>query len=82
MRVLPLLVVAVIVLFFAGLIVPQRSKRLQRWIDDRLQTGKQKSSSRAGFVGDWTAKSLRYGQAINETVVTAGRKVRQKIFGS
>jgi hypothetical protein len=79
MRILPLLIIATIVLFFAGLIVPQRSKRLQAWVDGKLQVGKPKSEHNAGWVGDWTAKSLKAGQTVNKAAVRAGRKVRDKL---
>jgi hypothetical protein len=76
MRVLPLLIVAVIILFFSGLIVPERSKRLQGWIDQRLQVGEEKGRRKAGWAGNWTAKSLQAGQTINAAVVRAGRRLR------
>jgi hypothetical protein len=82
MRVLPLLIVAVIVLFFAGLIAPERSRRLQAWIDDRLQKGRRKGDRSAGWVGDWTARSLGYGQRINAAVIKAGRAVRDWLAGA
>ena len=79
MRVLPLLIIAMIVLFLSGLVVPQRSKRLQAWVDGRLQVGRRKGERNAGWVGDWTARSLKAGQAINTAVVRAGRAVRDKL---
>jgi hypothetical protein len=79
MRVLPILVIAVLVLFFAGLIVPGRSKRLQIWVDERLQQGREKGRRNAGWVGDWTAKSMKAGQRLNARVVSAGRAVREKL---
>jgi hypothetical protein len=79
MRVLPLLILAVILLFLAGLIAPQRSRRLQAWIDGRLQKGRKKGDRSAGWVGDWTASSLEYGQRINAAVIRAGRAVRDRL---
>ena len=79
MRILPLLIIATIVLFFAGLVAPQRSRRLQAWVDGKLQVGKRKSEQNAGWVGDWTAKSLKAGQTVNKAVPRAGRKARDKL---
>jgi hypothetical protein len=81
MRIIPLLIIAVIVLFFAGLIVPERSKRLQRWVDERLEDGEQQGWRKGGRVGDWTAKSLHGGQSVNAAVVRAGRGVRRRLSG-
>jgi hypothetical protein len=81
MKALPLLILASIVLFLAALIAPRRSKRLQRWIKDRLQKGKQKGRRKAGWVGDWTAKSLDWGQRWLDTVMSGGRKARGKLPG-
>ena len=81
MRVLPLLIIAVIVLFFAGLIAPRRSKRLQAWVDGKLQQGKAKGDRRYGWVGDWTARSLHWGQKVNAAAVRAGRRVRDTLSG-
>jgi hypothetical protein len=82
MRVLPLLIIAVIVLFFAGLIAPQRSKRLQAWVDGKLQQGKVKGDRGYGWVGDWTARSLHWGQKVNAAAVRAGRRVRGGLSGA
>jgi hypothetical protein len=74
-----LLLIAMIVLFFSGLIVPERSKRLQGWVDERLESVEQKGWRNGGRVGDWTAKSLHAGQSINAAVVRAGRRVRERL---
>jgi hypothetical protein len=79
MRVLPLVIIAVVVLFFAGLILPERSKRLQRWVDERLEDGEQKGWRSGGWVGDWTARSLHAGQSINAAAVRAGRGLRRRL---
>jgi hypothetical protein len=79
MRILPLLIIATIVLFFAGLIAPQRSKRLQAWVDGKLRVGRRKGEENAGRFGDWTARSMKAGQKLNTKVVRAGRKVRDKL---
>ena len=74
-----LVVIAMIVLFFAGLIAPRRSKRLERWIDSRLREGRRKSNRNAGRIGDWTAKSLAWGQRLADGALAAGRRVRSKL---
>jgi hypothetical protein len=76
MRFLPIAILATIVLFFAGLIAPRRSKRLGRWVDLRLEKGRRKAGRRAGRIGDWTAKSLRYGQRLADGALKVGRRVR------
>jgi hypothetical protein len=81
MKAIPLLIIGSIVLFFAALIAPQRSKRMQRWIKDRLRKGERKGWRRAGFLGDWTAKSLQWGQDWVDTVMRGGRKSRDKLPG-
>jgi hypothetical protein len=72
MRVIPLL----LVLFLAALIAPRKSMRMQRWIERRLEKGKRKGWRNAGFLGDWTAKSLHWGQRMVDAVMSAGRHVR------
>ena len=72
MRVIPLL----LLLFFAALIAPRKSKRLERWIQHRLEKGKRKGRRKAGFLGDWTAKSLHWGQRMVDALMSAGRRVR------
>jgi hypothetical protein len=81
MRAIPLLILGTIVLFLAALIAPRKSKRLQRWIKGRLQTGKRKSGRNAGRLGDWTAKSLDWGQRWVDKVMRGGRKTRGKLPG-
>jgi hypothetical protein len=78
-RVLPLLILGTIVMFMSGLIAPERSKRLQGWVDGRLQKVKKKGERNAGWVGDWTAKSFRAGQRINTAAVRTGRRLRKKL---
>ena len=81
MKALPLIILATIVLFMAALIAPRKSKRLERWVQNRLQKGKRKSSRRAGFLGDWTAKSLHWSQKWVDKVMRGGRKTRDKLPG-
>jgi hypothetical protein len=76
MRVLPILILGTIVLFLSGLIAPRRSKRLERWIDGRLRKGRRKGDKKAGRIGDWTAKSLWYGQRLADGALDVGRRVR------
>jgi hypothetical protein len=76
MRALPLIIIGTVVLFLTGLIAPRRSKRLERWIDRRLQQARRKGKRRAGRIGDWTAKSLAYGQRLADAALAGGRRVR------
>jgi hypothetical protein len=81
MRILPLLLVVMVVLFLTGLIAPRASKRVERWMDRRLDKVEAKGDRRAGFVGDWTAKLLAWGQRLLDAAVTAGRGLRGKVSG-
>ena len=81
MKALPLLILGTIVLFLAALIAPRKSKRLERWIKNRLDIGKRKSNRKAGFLGDWTAKSLDWSQRWVDSVMRGGRKTRAKLPG-
>jgi hypothetical protein len=76
MRLLPVVILGTVVLFFAGLIAPRRSKRLGRWIDRRLEQGRLKSRRKAGRIGDWMAKSLRFGQRLADGALRVGRRAR------
>jgi hypothetical protein len=81
MRILLLVVVFCIVLFFAGLIAPRRSKRLQRWYDRMLRRGERKGGENAGKLGDVTEKSLRASRRAGDRSAEAGRKLHQKLPG-
>ena len=81
MKGLLLVGIACIVLFFAGLFSPLRSKRLQAWYDRTLRRGERKSGDSAGKVGDLTEKSLRGGRQAGDRSAEAGRKLRQKLPG-
>jgi hypothetical protein len=81
MKVIPLLIVGTIVLFFSSLIAPRKSKRLQRWVKARLRKGERKGWRHVGFLGDWTAKSLQWGQDWVDKVMRSGRKTRDKLPG-
>jgi hypothetical protein len=73
MRLIPLL----LIFFLAALIAPRKSKRLERWMQRRLEKGKRKGRRNAGFLGDWTAKSLLWGQKAVDAVMSAGRRARR-----
>jgi hypothetical protein len=77
MRLLPIIIIGTIVLFFTGLIAPRRSKRLERWIDRRLRKAQRKGARNAGRIGDWTAKSLAYGQRLADGALACGRRLRR-----
>jgi hypothetical protein len=76
MRVLPVVLIALAVLFSTGLVAPRKSRRLESWINDRLERGEDESQERAGFIGDWTAKALCWGQRLVDAAAGAGRSVR------
>jgi hypothetical protein len=82
MRILLLLVVLFcIVLFFAGLIAPRRSRRLQRWYDRVLRRGERKGDESAGKLGDLTEQSLKAGRRAGDKSAEAGRTLRRKLPG-
>ena len=82
MRILLVLVVLFcIVLFFAGLIAPRRSKRLQAWYDRVLRRGERKGDENAGKLGDLTEKSLKASRRAGDKSARAGRKLRNKLPG-
>ena len=82
MRILLLLVVLFcIVLFFAGLIAPRRSRRLQRWYDRLLRRGERKGDEKAGKLGDLTEASLRGSRRLGDKSAEAGRALRGKLPG-
>ena len=82
MRLLPVLIIAMVVLFLTGLIAPRASKRLEQWMNTRLDAAEAKSDRRAGFLGDSTAKLLSWGQRLLDAAVTAGRGLRGRVSGS
>jgi di/tricarboxylate transporter len=78
-RALPLIVVGLVVLFAAGLIAPRKSVRLQRWMDDRLEEGQERSDRRWGKLGDWLATSLGWLQRAGDATAEAGRRLRERL---
>jgi hypothetical protein len=81
MKALPLLILGTVILFLAALVAPRKSKRLQRWIKLRLRQGQRKGDRKAGALGNWTAKSLEFGQRWVDRVMSGGRKTRGKLPG-
>jgi hypothetical protein len=72
----PLFVLALIVLFILGVVVPRRSKRVQASLDRRLEKGRQKSDRSAGVLGDWTARLLGFMRRAADKASRAGRRLR------
>jgi hypothetical protein len=79
MKFLLLFVVACIVLFFAGLLAPARSRRLQQRFARLVRRGEQKSDRNAGKLGDATERSLRTGRRMGDRSAEAGRSLRRKL---
>jgi hypothetical protein len=75
-RFLPVVILGTIVLFLTGLVIPRKSKRVERWVDQRMKGGRRKADRKGGRLGDWTAKSLWYGQRLADGALVAGRSVR------
>src|SRR5918997_5269960 len=58
----PLVLVSLVFLFLISVLAPRKSKRLQGWIDERLERGQEKGDRSAGRIGNWTAKTLAFTQ--------------------
>ena len=67
MRLIPILIIGTIVLFCAGVIAPQRSRRLQGWVHGRLQKGEHKGRQRAGRLGMSPGPALDEGGFFNQS---------------
>lgn len=74
-----LVVVAFVVLFFAGLLMPGRSWRLQARFSDLLRRGERKSDGRAGTAGDMTQTGLERARKAGVGSARAGRRLRDKL---
>lgn len=82
MRILPIILILAVVVFVVGLVAPRKSYRLERWMTNRLKDAEDAADRRAGWVGDWTAKLLCWGQEILESAVSAGRGLRRRLPGN
>ena len=79
MRVLLLLIVLVcVVLFVAGIVAPERSKRMQSWVGGKLRRGERGADENAGKLGDMTNTMLEKSRQATDKSATGGRKVREK----
>ena len=79
MRILLVLILVVcIVLFFAGIFAPERSKRMQKWVATKLRKGERKSNENAGKLGDMTNWTLEKSRASTDKSAEAGRAVHDK----
>jgi hypothetical protein len=78
MRVLLVGVLLVVVLFFAGLFAPERSKKLERRVAGLLRKGERKAEDSAGKVGDATKASLKNLRKASRKSAETGRAVNEK----
>jgi hypothetical protein len=78
---LPLLLAVLLLLFVTSVIAPRKSKRLQRWIDERLEQGQERSGRSAGRIGNWSAKMLDWAQRAADKTSRAGRSIRKRLPG-
>lgn len=90
MRLILLGLLLCVVLFFAGLLFPRRSRKLQEKVGKYLRRGERKGDERAGKLGDATNTALKKtrkatehsadaGRAVNQAGQKAGRSVRDKL---
>jgi hypothetical protein len=75
---LPIFVLLLIVLFFVGVFAPRRSRRLQGWIDDRMESQEERGDRSQGRLGTWIAKGLDLMQRAADAALRGGRRVRGK----
>ena len=73
---LPLAVLTLIAFFITGAVAPRKSRRLERWVDDRLEKGEEHGARRAGRLGDWTAKALDLCRRASDKALELGRRLR------
>jgi hypothetical protein len=79
MRILLLLIVVVcVVLFVAGVVAPERSKKMQHWIAEKLRRGERKGDENAGKLGDMTNTMLEKSRTATDKSAEGGRKVNEK----
>ncbi len=77
----PLVLISLALLFVISAVAPRKSKRLQGWIDERLERGQQKGDRSAGRVGNWTAKTLSFTQRAADKTSQAGRRLHDRLTG-
>ena len=77
----PLVLLSLILLFVISVAAPRKSKRLQGWIDERLERGQEKGDRSAGRVGNWTAKTLDFTQRAADKTSQAGRRLHDRLSG-
>ncbi len=75
----PLVLVGLVLLFVTSVVAPRKSKRLQGWIDERLERAQHKGERSAGRVGNWTAQMLDLGQRAADRTSRAGRRLRDRL---
>ena len=78
-RLLVLGLLAFLVLFLIGVVVPRRSHRVQRKLEEKTRAGEERADERAGKLGDATSKSLELFRRGGVRSVKAGRRAREKI---
>jgi len=75
---LPVFVLGLVVLFCIGVFAPRRSRRLQGWIDDRMERHEERGERSHGRIGNWIATMLDWMQRATDAALRGGRRVRGK----
>jgi hypothetical protein len=75
---LPIFLLLLVVLFGVGVFAPRRSRRLQDWIDSRMERQEERGDRSRGRLGDWAAKTLDLMQRATDAALRTGRRVRGK----
>jgi hypothetical protein len=73
---LPVFVLGLVVLFSIGVFAPRRSRRLQDWIDDRMERKEERGERSHGRIGNWVATALDWMQRAADAALRGGRRVR------
>ena len=73
---IPIAVLVLIGLFITGAIAPRRSRRVEHWIDDRLERGESRTRRRGGRFGDWVARTLDISRRAADKALQIGRRAR------
>jgi hypothetical protein len=76
---LALVLVACVVLFFTGLVAPERSRKLQRKFIGLMLRGEHRGEDKAGKLGDATAKSFEVSRRMGNASARAGRRIHRRV---
>ncbi len=79
MKFLLVAVVALVVLFIAGVVAPRRSHTLQGWLERRSKKAEKRADRSGGTLGDWTGESLKKLRRGSGRSAESGRRLHDAI---